>query len=101
MGNLAFFAVLCAPQDLDWDLTDAGLLGSLAVARGDATKRSAQTDAPDMEFAAAVVTMLDRDPATGTPLGHITAQLHRLRPGIPQRGRLRTQEPGPTPSTKI
>lgn len=70
MDNPAFFTVLWRADDLDWDLTDAGLFGSLPGATDEADKRRA-TDVPDVEFAVAVVTMLDQDPFTGTPLGHL------------------------------
>lgn len=71
MDNPAFFTILWRADDLDWDLTDAGLFGSLLRATDEAAKRQANTDVPDLEFAVAVVTMLDQDPFTGTPLGHI------------------------------
>lgn len=71
MDNPAFFTVLWRAEDLDWDFTDAGLLGSPRSAADEAAKRLANTDVPDMEFAVAVITMLDQDPATGTPLGHL------------------------------
>lgn len=71
MDNPAFFTILWRADDLDWDLTDAGIFGSLVSANDEAAKRQANTDVPDLEFAVAVVTMLDQDPFTGTPLGHI------------------------------
>ncbi|ACL42198.1 hypothetical protein Achl_4247 (plasmid) [Pseudarthrobacter chlorophenolicus A6] len=71
MDNPAFFAILWRADDLDWDLTDAGLFGSLSTASDEAEKRQANSDVPDLEFAVAVVTMLDQDPVTGTPLSHI------------------------------
>lgn len=71
MDNPAFFTVLWRGEDLDWDLTDAGLFGSLASANDEAAKRQANTDVPGQKFAVAVITMLDQDPFTGTPLGHI------------------------------
>ncbi|MET4143836.1 hypothetical protein [Arthrobacter sp. UYCo732] len=71
MDNPAFFTVLWRADDLDWDLTDAGLFGSLRAVTDEVEKRQANTDVPDLEFAAALVTMLDQDPFTGTPLGHL------------------------------
>lgn len=71
MDNPAFFTILWRADDLDWDFTDAGLFGSLPSAADEADKRRANTDVPDVEFRVAVVTMLDQDPVTGTPLGHI------------------------------
>lgn len=71
MDNPAYFTVAWRVDDLDWDFTDAGLFGSLRAAADEAAKRQANTDVPDMVFAAAVITMLDQDPITGTPLGHI------------------------------
>lgn len=71
MDNPAFFTVLWRAEDLDWDLTDAGLFGSVLAAADESAKRQANTDIPDLELAVAVVTMLDQDPVTGTPLGHI------------------------------
>lgn len=71
MDNPAYFTVAWRTEDLDWDFTDAGLLGSLAAASDAAAKYRANTDVPDMEIAVAVITMLEQDPASGTPLGHI------------------------------
>lgn len=71
MDNPAYFTVIWRADELDWDFTDAGLFGSMASAGDEAAKRIANTDVPDMEFAVAVITMLDQDPATGTPLGHL------------------------------
>lgn len=71
MDNPAHFVVLWRAEDTEWDLTSTGLLGSMAAARDAAAKHLANTDVPDMEFTVAVVTVLDQDPATGTPLGHL------------------------------
>lgn len=71
MDNPAYFTVAWRADDLDWDFTDAGLFGSLRAAADEAAKRQANTDVPDMVLAPAVITMLERDPVTGTPLGHI------------------------------
>jgi hypothetical protein len=71
MDNPAYFTVAWRADDLDWDFTDAGLFGSLRAAADEAAKRRANTDVPDMVFAPAVITMLDQDPVTGTPLGHL------------------------------
>jgi hypothetical protein len=71
MDNPAYFTVAWRADDLDWDFTDAGLFGSLRAAGDEAAKRQANTDVPDMVFAPAVITMLEQDPFTGTPLGHI------------------------------
>lgn len=71
MDNPAHFVILWRAEDTEWDLTDTGLLGSMAAARDKAAEHLATTDVPDMEFAVAVVTVLEQDPATGTPLGHL------------------------------
>jgi hypothetical protein len=71
MDNPAYFTVLWRTEDLEWDFTDAGLFGSLLAAGDEAAKRLANNDVPDMKFIVAVVTMLDQDPVTGTPLGHL------------------------------
>lgn len=71
MDNPAYFTVAWRADGLDWDFTDAGLSGSRQSADDEAAKRRANTDVPDMEFAVAVITMLEQDPATGTPLGHL------------------------------
>lgn len=71
MDNPAHFVVLWRAEDTEWDLTTSGLFGSMAAARDAAAKHLANTDVPDMEFTVAVVTMLEQDPATGTPLGHL------------------------------
>jgi hypothetical protein len=71
MDNPAYFTVVWRADDLDWDFTDAGLFGSLRAAADEAAKRQANTDVPDMVLAPAVITMLEQDPVTGTPLGHI------------------------------
>lgn len=71
MDNPAHFVILWRAEDTGWDLTSTGLLGSMAAASDAAAKHLANTDVPDMEFATAVVTMLEQDPASGTPLGHM------------------------------
>lgn len=71
MDNPAYFTPVWRADGLDWDFTDAGLFGSVQAAGDEAAKRQANTDMPDVEFAVGVITMLDQDPVTGTPLGHI------------------------------
>lgn len=71
MDNPAFFTVIWRADGLDWDFTDAGLFGSIRAASDEAAERQANTDVPDVAFGVAVITMLDQDPVTGTPLGHI------------------------------
>jgi hypothetical protein len=71
VDNPAYFAAVWRAGDTDWDFTDAGLFGSIRAASDEAAKRQANIDVPDLEFAVAVITMLDQDPVTGTPLGHI------------------------------
>ena len=71
MDNPAYFTVLWRADGTDWNFTDAGLLGSIRSASDAAGKILANTDIPDLDLAVAVVTMLDQDPATGTPLGHL------------------------------
>lgn len=65
MDNPCYFTVLWRAEDTVWDMTDAGLFGSLRSAGDEASKRLANTDVPDMEFAVAVAALLGQDPAPG------------------------------------
>ncbi|QOT19560.1 hypothetical protein [Paenarthrobacter sp. YJN-5] len=71
MDNPAYFTVAWRADDADWDFTDAGLFGSFRAARDEAAKRQANTDVPDLMFAPAVISMLDQDPVSGTPMSHL------------------------------
>jgi hypothetical protein len=68
MDNPVFFTVLAADKD-GLALTDAGLLGSRRAAETEAARRRALM--PGLRHEAAVVTLLDQDPVSGTPLNHL------------------------------
>lgn len=68
MDNPVFFTVLAADDD-GLSLTDAGILGSRHAAQTEAARR--RTLLPGLRHEAAVVTLLDQDPVSGTPLNHL------------------------------
>jgi hypothetical protein len=71
MDNPAYFTVAWRADGTDWDFTDAGLLGSLQAARDETAKHQANNDVPDLVCAPAVISMLDQDPVSGTPMNHL------------------------------
>jgi hypothetical protein len=68
VDNPAFFTVLAADDD-GLSLTDAGILGSRRAAETEAARRRALF--PGLRHEAAVITLLDQDPISGTPLNHL------------------------------
>lgn len=68
MDNPVFFTVLASDED-GLSLTDAGILGSRIAAETEAARRHERL--PGLLHVPAVITIIDQDPATGTPLPHI------------------------------
>lgn len=68
MDNPVFFTVLASDSD-GLSLTDAGILGSRIAAESEAARRHERL--PGLRHVPAVITIIDQDPATGTPMPHL------------------------------
>lgn len=72
MDNPVFFTVLTADEE-GLAITDAGILGSRRAAEAEAERRHERL--PGLRHVAVVVSILDQDPATGTPIPRLEPRM--------------------------